>query len=128
MIPGSNKPLSPHLSIYKPQVTSVLSIMHRITGAMMFVEIVISVWWIIITQLLSSNNDDVCSCGVLSYCIQAYLISFVFCLSYHLCAGVRYLFWTLGVGFNIDSVHKSAYAIVLCSFVLTIIVMTLFYY
>ena len=129
-MPERNRPISPHLSIYKPQITSVLSILHRVTGVGIFFLIVIAVWGCLILQSISYGSDEnlFSTNGFFSYFLQLYIILFIFCISYHLCAGIRYLVWTFGVGFDIEKVTMSAYIVIGSSLVLTTIAITLFYY
>lgn len=121
------RPLSPHLSIYKPQVTSVLSILHRITGVYMFFFIVFSV-----LVLFSCINTETimhykkCDSVMWNYVLVATVFGFIVCISYHLCAGIRYLFWTCNVGINMNSVRYSATIIGFGTIILTLASMYLF--
>jgi succinate dehydrogenase / fumarate reductase cytochrome b subunit len=122
------RPLSPHLSIYKPQVTSILSILHRITGVYMFFFIVLSVLTLFIyIELETVMSYKKCDSAMWSYILIAGISGFVLCLSYHLCAGIRYLFWTCNIGINMDSVRLSAIMIGVSTILLTGVSMYLFF-
>lgn len=116
--PSSTKrPLSPHLSIYKPQITSTLSILHRLTGVVLYIGLVGLVWLFvgavyghqssIITNILQS---------IIGYVI---VVGWAFCLYYHLCNGVRHLVWDMGKGYELCTVTKSGIAVVVGSLLLT---------
>lgn len=101
------RPTSPHLTIYRPQISSVMSILHRMTGVGLFVSLSIFCWWEII--LIFSNFDA----AVIEYAyhplakLLAILTSFATC--YHLCTGIRHLFWDSGKGFSIKQLHLSGW-------------------
>lgn len=123
MIKNRKRPLSPHLSIYKPQISSVMSIMHRITGGVLFF-CVLSLSWIMILMLSNSmglislqcHSDSLFS----SLWFKAYMLSFIFCLYYHFLNGVRHLFWDIGYGFEKLTMHISGWAVILLTVVMTI--------
>lgn len=121
------RPLSPHLSIYRPQVTSLLSILHRVTGVYMFFFIVFSA--LVLFSFIQSEtviNYKRCDSAVWSYILATTVFGFILCLSYHLCSGIRYLFWTCNVGINMVSVRYSAAMIGIGTIVLTLVSMYLF--
>ncbi len=87
-----DKPLSPHLTIYKPQITSVLSIMHRITGFILFFGFLIILWTTNIYTFKSTTLEDFGK--VLTYLVTnkffiSILILFSYCIFYHMCTGLR---------------------------------------
>ncbi len=122
------RPLSPHLQIYRPQVTSILSILHRITGVYMFFFIVISVLRMFLfskpIDILQYSQNDA---EMLRNFFILMLFGFIFCLSFHLCAGIRYLFWTCNIGLNMKSVNLSAKLIIFCTFICTSLSVYLFF-
>jgi succinate dehydrogenase / fumarate reductase cytochrome b subunit len=124
----NKRPLSPHLEIYRPQVTSILSIFHRVTGVYMFFFIVISVLVMFLfskpIKVLEYSQSDP---EMLTNIWIIMLFGFVFCLSYHLCAGIRYLFWTCNIGLNMQSVNLSAKIIMFCTFLCTGLSVYLFF-
>lgn len=108
------RPLSPHLSIYRPQFTSIFSILHRITGVYMFFYIVSMSLWVFLIQALSCT--EICMKGLIIIATVGFIIS----LSYHLCAGIRYLFWGFNIGVNIESARFSASIVAVATALLSI--------
>ena len=112
-------PISPHLQIYKPQLTSVLSIVHRGTGIFLSFGALLLAYW-----LLSIAAGPVIytnlAAHISSWYGQVILFTFVFCLYYHLCNGVRHLFWDAGIGLEIETTYKSGYAAVFIAVILTL--------
>lgn len=115
-----NRPLSPHLQVYKPQLTSILSITHRITGIALGVGTLLLTWWLVAA---SSGPDAFATVqGVVgSWFGYLVLFGFTYCLMYHLCNGIRHLFWDMGKGLELDAVYKSGWAVVYGSAGLTVL-------
>jgi succinate dehydrogenase / fumarate reductase cytochrome b subunit len=115
------RPLSPHLQIYRWQLTSVMSILHRATGIALAVGAVLLVSW------FGSAAD-----GAVSFAkFQGFLGSPIglvvlfgcsVALFYHLCNGIRHLWWDTGCGLELSSVYASGWAVLAATVVLTIIV------
>ena len=116
-----NRPLSPHLTVYKPQITSVLSIFHRITGVALTFGLILLVAWIF-TLSLGEEYFEYFVMFIKSWFGLLILFGFTFALNYHLCNGIRHLFWDAGYGYEIETVHKSGLAVLVVSFVLTILI------
>ena len=116
------RPLSPHLSIYKMQISSVLSIMHRITGFFLFVFIV-ALSWFMIVMLSNSMGFKLLEWDFISivnsWWFQIYLLCVLFCLYFHLLNGIRHFFWDIGLGFEIRTMHKSGWAVIFCTLFMT---------
>ncbi|MBT5406129.1 MAG: succinate dehydrogenase, cytochrome b556 subunit [Gammaproteobacteria bacterium] len=117
----NKRPLSPHLQIYKPQLTSVLSITHRFTG------VVLSLFSILIpfSLVFISFGSDYYQLflQILDHIIiKIILIGTVFSLAFHLSNGVRHLFWDMGLGLSIKDSYMSGYLVILLSLVLTLFV------
>jgi succinate dehydrogenase / fumarate reductase, cytochrome b subunit len=112
------RPLSPHLQVYKPQITSVLSIMHRGAG----VVNAIGALGVMIWLLYASSNAENYAC-FMQYASAWYgkLVLFVFSASliYHLLNGVRHLLWDIGWGMEIQSVERTGIIVVLLAVILT---------
>ena len=115
------RPISPHLQVYKPQITSVLSIFHRITGVAMTFGLILLVAWIF-TLSLGEEYFQYFLMFIKSWFGLLILFGFTFALNYHLCNGIRHLFWDAGYGYEIETVHKSGLAVLVVSFVLTILI------
>ena len=118
---SKHRPLSPHLQIYKPQITSILSIFHRITGVALSVGTILLVFWVLTLSLGESyyNYYLIFSKSWLGTII---LIGFTFALCYHLSNGIRHLFWDFGYGYELLTVYKSGVTVILCSCILTLII------
>nr|MBS0020930.1 succinate dehydrogenase, cytochrome b556 subunit [Gammaproteobacteria bacterium] len=116
----TNRPLSPHLQIYKPQLTSVLSILHRLTGVALVVGTIPFVYWL---GALAAGPESFANAQALfgSVVGQIILIPWVFALFYHLCNGVRHLFWDVGLGFELKSIYTSGTIVLVAALGLTLL-------
>lgn len=115
-----NRPLSPHLSIYRPQWTSMTSILTRITGNALIVASLMVVWWLLAAS--SGPEYFAIANGVLtSWFGDLVLFLSMWAVWYHFLAGLRHLYWDSGHGFEMELAEKLAYAVVGGSLVLTII-------
>ena len=114
------RPLSPHLQVYKPQLTSLLSIIHRGTGVFLSLGALLLTCWLVglATSEQAFNNLQQYSSAWYGKVI---LIAFVFSLYFHLANGVRHLFWDVGMGLEISTTYKSGYAVVAFSLILTLV-------
>jgi succinate dehydrogenase / fumarate reductase cytochrome b subunit len=92
------RPLSPHLQIYKPQITMVTSITHRATGIALGVGTLLLAWWLIAVAAGPEAYATV-TAFTTSWFGQIILFGFTWSLFYHLCNGIRHLFWDMGQGF-----------------------------
>ncbi|MFK7760711.1 MAG: succinate dehydrogenase, cytochrome b556 subunit [Candidatus Midichloriaceae bacterium] len=115
-------PLSPHLTIYKPQISSVLSIMHRITGFVMFFGFLIILWTTNIYTFKSSTLEDFGN--ILTYITKnkffmSVVILFSYCIFYHMCTGIRYLFWDAGKLMEIKMVNLTGWLAITLSIIFT---------
>ncbi len=115
-----NRPLSPHLSIYRPLWTMVLSITHRITGVGLALSITMITWWFL---ALAVNEEyfDIANAVMTSVVGGFILIASLWALSFHFCNGIRHLFWDTGKGLDLDTAFKSGLAVMAGSVVLTVI-------
>jgi len=112
------RPLSPHLQVYKPQLTSILSILHRMTGVALAGGTLLLVWWLIATATGPAAFNTV-QMVIGSWIGRLCLFGWSFALFYHLCNGIRHLFWDMGKGFELPTVAISGWAVVIISFALT---------
>ncbi len=120
MMKKSKLPLSPHLQIYKPQLTSVLSISHRFAGIFLLMLFPISLAWVFC--LTAGENAYNIYINLLSTkLMKVYFVLVIFSLVYHLLNGVRHLFWDLGYGLNIKSSSIFGSMIVLITLFVTLI-------
>jgi len=118
--PTSKRPLSPHLQVYKPQMTSVMSILHRATGVALAIGTILLVWVLIAAATNESYYDYVV--GVLASPIgQLALLGMTFALFYHMCNGVRHLFWDMGYLFKLQNAFRAGWLVLASAVVLTAI-------
>jgi succinate dehydrogenase / fumarate reductase cytochrome b subunit len=116
-----NRPLSPHLQIYKPQLTTMLSILHRITGAGLALGAVLVTVWLL--AALSGDADFVRLQHFRQSLIgQFMLFGWLFAFVYHFLNGIRHLKWDAGFGFSMKSVYRSGWIVVIGSALLTIMI------
>ena len=109
-MPASPRPLSPHLQIYRPQITSVLSIIHRITGVVLTLGTMFLSWWLVAAAYGPRQFDNV-QVFAGSWVGQLFLWSFAFSIFYHLGNGMRHLAWDFGWGFNMSQLRASGFAV-----------------
>jgi succinate dehydrogenase / fumarate reductase cytochrome b subunit len=114
------RPLSPHLQVYRPQITSVLSITHRATGVVLSIGTLLLVWWL--TAAASSDNAYAAVSAFMRSPI-GYLLLFGWTLAlwYHFCAGLRHLAWDARIGLELPQVHRSGQAAVIAACALTVL-------
>lgn len=117
---AENRPLSPHLQVYRPQLTSVLSILHRITGIALAVGTLLLVYWLVALSIGPAAYAD--AQWFLSSILGRLLIfGWSLTLFYHLCNGIRHLFWDAGYGFELENAYRSGWAVVIASLTLTVL-------
>ena len=115
----SGRPLSPHLSVYRWPITMTLSILHRMTGASLSVGLLALAIWLIGAASGRGAYDGVNSL-LQSGLGMALLIGFSFAFFFHLCNGIRHLFWDAGRGFEKRQANSSSWFVVVTSIVLTL--------
>ena len=112
------RPLSPHLQVYRPQVTSVLSILHRGTGLFLVLGTLMVSFWVIALAL--GHNIFVSYQSWLGSLMGKVLLVFwSFSLFYHWANGIRHLLWDIGWGYDIDRVYMTGWIVVSISVILT---------
>jgi succinate dehydrogenase / fumarate reductase, cytochrome b subunit len=115
-----SRPLSPHLQVYRWQLTSVLSIVHRGTGLVMSAALLAFAGWLLAAAAGAEAYAAVAAFfGSLPGLVLLAGISFAF--FYHLCNGVRHLVWDTGAWLGIPAVYASGWAVVALSALLTIV-------
>ena len=118
---ATKRPLSPHLQIYRPQLTSVLSITHRLTGFALSLVILLSPAILYFLTLSKDSHTLVMNLFQNGF-VKLVLFLAIFGLSYHLCNGIRHLAWDAGYGLDLDSSYKSGYAVVATSLGITLLI------
>ena len=115
------RPLSPHLQIYKPIPTMVMSIAHRITGIALYAGMVLMAWWLIAAASGPAYFDWVN--GIFgSFLGRLVLFGFTWALVHHLIGGVKHLFWDMGLGFDKHFATRIAKMQVIASVALTVVI------
>lgn len=114
-----NRPLSPHLEIYRPQMTSISSILVRITGNALLVGSLLIVWWFLAAA--TSESYFAYANGVLTSWFGDLVMTLsVLGLWYHTLGGLRHLIWDMGYGLDLDTAEKMGWGCLLGSVLLTI--------
>lgn len=121
------RPLSPHLTIYRPIITMVISIIHRITGVGLYIGMMVFALWLLLASS-SAENFKMLNGMLASPLGRLLLLGFTWALLQHALGGIRHLFWDMGTGFEKETATKSAWGITLTSLLLTIAVWATAYY
>ncbi|HEY4162372.1 MAG TPA: succinate dehydrogenase, cytochrome b556 subunit [Dongiaceae bacterium] len=124
---GHPRPLSPHLGIYRRQLTSVLSIVHRLTGIGLAVGLLYLVYWLAAAARGDDAFDGMQSFNG-SFIGRLLLFGWTVAFFYHLLNGIRHLAWDVGLGFELPATYRSGWAVVIGTAVLTIGTWVLGYY
>ena len=114
------RPLSPHLQIYRPQLTSVLSFSHRLSGIVVGMCAVVLVA-LLIAAASGPRSYDALQAFMRSWPGQILLFAGTFAFFLHLCGGIRHLFWDTGRGFELRTIYASGWTVVVASVMLTVI-------
>ena len=113
------RPLSPHLGIYKWQITMVLSILHRVTGLFLCLGALLLTW-----ALIAAASGEAAWMGFAAFCGSwiglLLLLLWTFALCFHFCNGIRHLFWDAGRGFARDTMQTTGWIVVIASVALTL--------
>ncbi len=113
-----DRPLSPHLQIYRWQWTMALSIVHRMTGVALTGGTLLLVWWLLATAMGPGPYAQV-EAAISSWLGQLVLFGWSWALFYHLANGIRHLFWDAGRGYELRTGYATAWLTVLASVALT---------
>lgn len=112
------RPLSPHLQVYKPQLTSNMSILHRITGVVLALGALLFVAWLV-AAAGSPAGFEHARAVLASVPGQILLFLLSACLVYHFLNGIRHLAWDAGHGFEISKAYASGYAVLVLAVLIT---------
>jgi len=115
----SNNPLSPHLQIYRWQISSLLSITHRISGVINLLALILIFFWFSIFSFGENNYQSFLS-TINSFFGKFILIGFTWSMCFHILSGIRHLAWDLGYGYEIRTANISGIIVIIFSLVLTI--------
>ena len=114
-----NRPLSPHLSIHKKILTSVFSVFHRFTGIILSIGSIFISFWVAIIALgpkYFSFFEYISSLILFKFILFVWTIG----IFYHLFNGIRYLFWSYGIGMDLKTVYNSGYFVLFLTLVSTL--------
>lgn len=121
-----NRPLSPHLQIYKPIPTMVMSIMHRITGGALYFGTLLVLWWLVAAASGEAYFSWV-SWFMGTLIGKLILFGYTWALVHHMLGGLRHFMWDLGYGFDKDFSTKLAKAMPVASICLTVLIWVIGY-
>jgi len=118
------RPLSPHLQIYRPQLTSITSILTRITGNGLIVGTMLAVWWLL-AAATSPEYFAVANAVATSWFGDLVFTGSLWAIWYHYLAGLRHLYFDAGKGLDIPTAEKLGWGVIIGSVVLTILTIIL---
>ena len=119
---NNNRPISPHLSIYKPQITSILSISHRMSGVFQSLGLLIIVL-LLFSLILGKISHEFFMLFINSLIGKAFLFFYVLSLCYHLFNGIRHIVWDIGFGFEIKNVYYSGVIVIIFAVTLALYIL-----
>lgn len=114
-----NRPLSPHLQIYRPQLTSMTSILTRITGNALVLGALLITWWFVAAA--AGPEAFATADGVLrSWFGKLVMLGSIWALWYHTLAGLRHLVWDAGYGLEVETAEKMGLMVIIGSVIMTL--------
>ena len=115
---GHHSPFGQHLQIYRPQLTWILSITHRGTGIFLSLGVVVLAYWLV---SIAGGEGSYAAARECLNSVPGKLLLGVWSFSFyfHLCNGIRHLFWDAGIGFELRTVYASGYTVVAASILMT---------
>lgn len=114
----SNRPLSPHIQVYKMPLSAKLSILHRLTGLALCAGAVVLVFWLFSLAYFSGTAVSIHALFS-SVFGKIILMVWTFAFFYHFCNGIRHLFWDTGKGFEIEQVNRSGIIVIIVAIIMT---------
>ncbi|MEL6373592.1 MAG: succinate dehydrogenase, cytochrome b556 subunit [Pseudomonadota bacterium] len=119
--PSDNRPLSPHLQVYKFMINTVMSIFHRMTGMALYFGTLLLAWWLI-AAAYGPEHFAVANWFFGSIFGQIILFGYTWALLHHLLGGVRHFIWDTGAGFDLATIDRLGWATIIGSVSLTLLV------
>jgi len=118
---SNNRPLSPHLAVYRLPLSALLSVVHRGTGGFLTIGTIALVWWLL---ALAGGEESFNSAQQFmgSFIGRLILLGWTFALFFHLSNGIRHLVWDAGYCFEKEAVEKTSYIVLGVSVFLTLLV------
>ena len=115
------RPLSPHLQVYRWQITMTMSILHRASGVILVVGAFALAWWLLALAAGGEAYADAAEC-LASPLGKLFLFGFTLSLVYHLLNGIRHLLWDAGWGFEIPEFYASGWTVAALTVVFTLVI------
>ena len=117
---GVERPLSPHLQVYRWQTTNLLSILHRMTGVLLSLgAVVLTIWLVALASGPEAYASTMSWLGAGWFKLP--LLGFAFAFFFHLGNGIRHLFWDMGYGFELPQIRASGMAVVIVAVAATFV-------
>lgn len=117
---GRQRPLSPNMQLYRPQLTSVLSIVNRLTGILLSIAAIALVIWLA-AGTAGPQPYAIVQAALASWTGQVILFVFTFAFFLHLFGGIRHLVWDTVHGFELRTIYMSGWTVVAASVVMTVV-------
>jgi len=113
-MPTKDRPLSPHMQVYRPHLSMVLSFSHRVTGVALFFGMLVLVYWLV-AAAMGAEAYETASAILGSWIGRLCLFGWTFALFYHLYNGVRHLVWDLGYIFEIAEINRTSWVVLIAT-------------
>jgi succinate dehydrogenase / fumarate reductase cytochrome b subunit len=123
IVMGRQRPLSPHLQVYRPQMTSVMSIMHRAAGIVLTTGTLVMTAWLV-SLAMGAERYGIVSAALAHPLGQFVLFGYSVALIYHALNGIRHLGWDIGIGLTIPEVYRNGQLVLVLTAVLTVVLWT----
>ncbi len=119
-MPAQDRPLSPHLQVYRPQLTMVLSITHRMTGVALAAGMLLLVYWLVAVASGEAAYDT--AQGLIGSILgRLLLFGWSVALFYHLCNGIRHMLWDAGYLLELPALYRSGWVMLAATILLTLV-------
>lgn len=118
---AANRPLSPHLQIYAPSISMVMSILHRLTGMALYAGTLLLAWWLV-AAATSPEYYGYVSSWFSSLLGRAVLFGYTWALFHHMLGGIRHFLWDMIIGHDLKSVSILSWGTIALSLTLTFLV------
>jgi succinate dehydrogenase / fumarate reductase cytochrome b subunit len=115
-----DRPLSPHLQVYRWQVTNTLSILHRVTGVALSAGLVVLVWWLVALASGPAYYAMVREIMTATW-FKLPLTGWAFCFFYHFANGIRHLVWDVGYGFERSQIRLGGWLVLIAAVLATVV-------
>ena len=117
------RPLSPHLQVYRPQLTSVMSIMHRAAGIVLTTGTLVMTAWLV-SLAMGAERYGIVAAALAHPLGQFVLFGYSVALIYHALNGIRHLGWDIGIGLTIPEVYRNGQIVLVLTAILTVVLWT----